>query len=46
MEKEHRKSPNGDDPVRFSPAVYSPPPSAGERLATYEHKNPGVSLIW
>ncbi|KAL3994313.1 Cell division protein anillin family protein [Acanthocheilonema viteae] len=39
LEREHRKSPNGDIPVHFSSLVYLPPPSADERLATHEHKN-------
>uniref|UniRef100_A0A158Q8I2 PH domain-containing protein n=1 Tax=Elaeophora elaphi TaxID=1147741 RepID=A0A158Q8I2_9BILA len=38
LEKEHRKSSNHDVPVRIS-SVYSPPPSAVERLVTYEHRN-------
>uniref|UniRef100_A0A183HXZ4 Ras-GEF domain-containing protein n=1 Tax=Onchocerca flexuosa TaxID=387005 RepID=A0A183HXZ4_9BILA len=40
LEREYRKSPNGDIPARFSPIVYSPLPSIGEQLTTYEHKNP------
>ncbi|CAG9536239.1 unnamed protein product [Cercopithifilaria johnstoni] len=39
LERKHRKSPNGDVSVRFSPAIYSPPPSVDKRLVTYEHKN-------
>uniref|UniRef100_A0A1I7VPV9 PH domain-containing protein n=1 Tax=Loa loa TaxID=7209 RepID=A0A1I7VPV9_LOALO len=39
LEREHHKSRNGDIPVCFSPAIYSSPPSAGELLTTYEHKN-------
>uniref|UniRef100_A0A1I8EQC5 PH domain-containing protein n=2 Tax=Wuchereria bancrofti TaxID=6293 RepID=A0A1I8EQC5_WUCBA len=42
LEREYRKLPNGDVPVGFSPAAYSSTPSAGERLATYEHKNPTI----
>lgn len=44
LERQHRKS-SGDISVRFSPAVYSPPPPAHERLAIYEHKNSVVSLF-
>ncbi|VDK76504.1 unnamed protein product [Onchocerca ochengi] len=40
LEGEYRKSPNDDIPARFSPIVYSPLPSIGEQLTTYEHKNP------
>lgn len=44
LEREHRRSPNSDVSVHLSPAVYSPPLLADERLATYEHKNSVVSL--
>ncbi|VDN21686.1 unnamed protein product [Gongylonema pulchrum] len=41
MERERCSALVPDMPVRFSPAAYSPPPSAGERVETYGHNYVG-----